>query len=540
MTATNQKPEPQSASRFKKAVTGGSLLVLFLLIAATVRAEQTRWHEYTAKFKTPKNPVEVKLASFVGGTGTEWLAGAGYQPDGTLVVAGTALGPELALAGKTVPVLGADGTAPAAGAVAEWTSASGAPFVAWLGDGVKRAVRLPWGTGSACGAVVDEKGDIYLAGKAGEKFAGTDVTPADGARENGTVFVIKLAADGSRVVWTRTFANVGKGIRLRYHGGNILTEGEWGYVFKPDGSLVRVVASGKTKGTKSINPVDWTVATGWDSNTNTGREPWRRPGLRLEFAPETKRESKHIFTWDPKVVGSDKYRLVSDSSIRLIYFDNAGRMHTVGWSDGGNTVFERQPTDLDKSAPKDRLGFSTWGANVGSFAHVMTVRTDTYETTSKALWTGYLTGKNKPAGGSIEQLAIGTDGSMLLSGECSWGLIQTGDNVSPEQGNAGGPYLAVLEPDLSSIRFSSAFLGAGKVKLHQGNSWAPHWNMTTQIVRGRHVAVFVSGALKEEARPMGLVPTPQRNPVQKEFGGGAMDGYIVVMDLGEVALRKKP
>lgn len=338
----------------------------------------------------------------------------------------------------------------------------------------------------------------------------------------------------------RTFADVGKGVRLRYHGGNILAEGEWGYVFKPDGSVSRVVTSGSSKGAKAINPVDWTVATGWDSNTKTGREPWRKPSLRLQFAPETKREDMLLFPWDPKVIGSDKYRLVPDSSIRLIYFDDAGQMHVVGWSDGGNTVFERQPLDLDQGVPKGGLGFSAWGAGAGSFAHLLTIRTDSFATTSKTLWSGYLTGKNKPAGGSVEQLTVATDGSLLFTGEMGYGLIQTGDNLSPEQGNAGGPYVTVLEPDLSSIRFSSAFLGAGKVRLHTGNTWAPHWNIATQIVRGRHLAVFVSGATKAEQRSAGLVPTPSRHPVQTEYGGGATDGYVVVIDLGEVKLDKKP
>jgi hypothetical protein len=590
------------------------LMAMLILAAANAHGQQaplrTRWHEYTAKFKTPKHPVEVKLASHVGGDGTEWLCGGAFQADGTLVLAGTALGPQLSLAGKKAQVLGADGPAPTVDTgsnalqTVSWQRADGAPFVAWMDPGLKevrRVVRFAWGVGSACGMALDDTGAIYLAGQVGPnlKTAGTvsDVTAEDAERTNGDVFILKLSADGSQVLWGRTFANVGKGIRIRFHPafatsshgspeggmaqlssspqmsetdthapatagsaippsrdatpfrvnpqdaprtfragtlhrGNIVAEGEWGYVFKPDGKLDRVVKSGPAKGTKSINPVDWTVAFGWDSNTHTGREPWRKPGLRLEFAPETKRESQTLFPWDPKLVGTDKCRLVSDSSIRLIHFDDSGKMWAVGWSDGGNNVFERQALDLDKGVPKDGIGFSTWGARVGSFAHILRISTETFETTGKTLWSGYLTGKNQPAGGSVENLAVGTDGSPLLTGHIGYGLIQTGDNFSPEQGNAGGPYIAVLEPDFSSIRFSSAFLGCGKVKLHMGNNWAPRWNLAAQIVKGRHLAVFTSGAVKEEARQMGMVAAPAKNPVQKEYGGGIADGYVVVMDLG--------
>ena len=36
-------------------------------------------------------------ATFVGGRGNEWLAGGGFQPDGTVVLAGNVAGPVLEL-----------------------------------------------------------------------------------------------------------------------------------------------------------------------------------------------------------------------------------------------------------------------------------------------------------------------------------------------------------------------------------------------------------------------------------------------------------
>lgn len=112
-----------------------------MVTALPAFAEQTRWHEYTAKFRTPKNPVEVKLASFLGGSGTEWLTGAGFQPDGTLVLVGTALGPELTIAGKPVQVLGPDGKVPVGEGALDWSRSDGAPFAVWLKAGeVKRVV----------------------------------------------------------------------------------------------------------------------------------------------------------------------------------------------------------------------------------------------------------------------------------------------------------------------------------------------------------------------------------------------------------------
>lgn len=527
-------------------------IVALAALSLPVHAQQqTRWHQYTEKFLKPANPVEIKLASYVGGTGTEWLAGAAFQPDGTLVVTGTVIEPELSLNGKQVPLLNmAASAAPQqpkapsspAGASAkrerpDWSRRDGAPFVAWINNELTRSVRLPPGSGSACGMAIDANGDLYIAGCAGAALAGTDVS-ADGAdRNKGLVYLLKLAADGSRVQWVRTFADAGNGVRVRHHSGKIMVEAEWAYVFQPDGTLFRVVKCDPAKQTKAVSPVDWSVAYGWDSNTNTGREPWRRPWLRIQPSPESGKKDTFLFPWDPKLVGTNKYRLVSDSSIRGIYFSDAGNMHLVGWSDGGNTVFERQPLDLDERVPADKLGFSTWGANAGSFAHLMAIDGQSWRTTSKTLWSGYLTGKNRPAGGSINNFAVATDGSLLLTGDMSFGLIQTGDNLSPEKGNAGGSYITVLRPDSSSIRFSSAILAAGKVRLHGLHAWAPQWNIATAVVKGRHLAAFVSGAQATESRLIDGAATPvaapQRHPIQKAYGGGDYDGYVLVLDLGE-------
>jgi len=145
---------------------------------------------------------------------------------------------------------------------------------------------------------VDEQGDIYLAGKAGEKVAGTDATAKDAVRSNGVCSSRNLQRTAAGIgrgrlrTWARACVS---GIRQEYSGRRrvgICVQARW--------FGQRVDAPAKTKGTKSINPVDWTVASGWDSNTKTGREPWRKPSLRLQFAPETNREDKLLFPWDPK------------------------------------------------------------------------------------------------------------------------------------------------------------------------------------------------------------------------------------------------
>ena len=81
------------------------LLLLSVLAIWVAAAGDTRFHQFTARFKEPPDQATVVAATLFGGKGTEWFAAGGFQPDGTVVAAGTALGPVLE-AGGAVLVLG--------------------------------------------------------------------------------------------------------------------------------------------------------------------------------------------------------------------------------------------------------------------------------------------------------------------------------------------------------------------------------------------------------------------------------------------------
>jgi hypothetical protein len=319
-----------------------------------------------------------------------------------------------------------------------------------------------------------------------------------------------------------------KGVMLRFDkAGNLNAEAGWVYVFRPDGTLDRAAKIRKVKDwARGVNPVDQSFVLGGDHNTSTGREPWRQPFL--EIYDKDGQKKFDYYRWDPKLVGTDKYRLVSDSDFRYFHFDDSGMLYAVGWSDGGNTVFERQPTSLDKPVAASGLGFSTWGANAGSFAHIMKIDTVAGETRNKTVWCGFLKGKEKPSGAGIEHLRVATDGSVVLAGGSAFGLIQTGDALHPFPDDPGGPYVAVLDRELSSIRFSSTIVAAGKVPIREGEKW----NTASVVVNGRHKLLFVSGAIAKEGCYAEPRPAPTRNGVQETFAGGLADGYFILMDLG--------
>jgi hypothetical protein len=283
---------------------------------------------------------------------------------------------------------------------------------------------------------------------------------------------------------------------------------------------------------RGVDPVSHATATGGDGNTGTGWEPWRQPVL---FVYNDKGEHTDIFyKWSPKLVGQNGCRLVSDSSIRLLSYDRQGNLLIAGWSDGGNTVFEYAPYDLRTSVAAKTgskgLGFSTWGAGVGSFCHLMKIDPRTGEPLGKTLFVGYLKSKDKPSGLGVDTLDSGVDGSLLVGGASAYGLIETGaikvNTFDWKAGDyIGGPFVAVLTEKMDSIRFCSCMPGGGEVQLmrHSRNVQGK-WGTRSAVVNGKPMALFVCGARENEKfKPL--------NTAQSGFGGGKLDGLYLVLEL---------
>ena len=128
------------------------------LCACTALAA-TRFHQYTEKYKNPPHPASPVACGYIGGSGDEYLAGGAFLPDGSVLLAGTCVGPKFDPAGVRVAVIGSDGSAPASPVkvtkdrkgrerlnAPDWTFLDGAGFIIQLAPGyrtVKKAVRLP-------------------------------------------------------------------------------------------------------------------------------------------------------------------------------------------------------------------------------------------------------------------------------------------------------------------------------------------------------------------------------------------------------------
>ena len=539
------------------SVTVKKLLLLGLLLLTRFPAPgANRFDEFTEKFAKTPDQAQVVAATYLGGNGTEWLAGGGFQPDGTVVVAGVALGPKLDLGGRET-VLGRDAVVAAPERAAKkdkqgkpeldkqgkpkfesftWRHENATAFVARLSPDLKQLLtvtRLGWKSGGLTGCTVDAQGNIYVCGPATEAIASISAdakelpVPDTGAKGGACqhTYLAKLTPDGAKTLWVRHFkapsgapdVSVGRGGEVYFQGPDLRT-------FSADGrQTAQSTVPGGLGGRVAVNPLDGTYARGGETrNWSTGREPYRDPVLNIHRPDGSL--LYELYHWDGPLVGLNNLRLVSDSVVRGVCYDDDGNLLIHAWADGGNSVLLREPTDVRAVSRKlDGLGFSAWGAGVLSSAYLIKIDPRTYKVAGGTLWLAFLRDKNKPNSININTLGFARDGSVCIGGSSAWGLIQTA-NAFP--GEPGGSYVAVLNKDCTALRFSSNLPATGQAEVTDGARWA----VVSGVQNGRARVLFLSGAVDQEDS-YGLRPAPTLNPRQPKFGGGFSDGHILLLDL---------
>lgn len=544
-----------------KTKHSGATCVLGLLFSTTFSAisAETRYHEYTRKFGNPEHGIEVVSAGYFGGQGHEWIAAGAFSPGGSIVLAGNFLGP----GAPDAKVLGKDGAAPENVSRTPEIDSKGNPRLnkdgspkfnplSWTDEGVTGFVirtspdmktvlsthRLPFESSSITACVVSADGAIYLAGKAGKNIANLsrdtrELETADNGMESGQcdhTFVAKLAADASEVIWVRHLKGNSNAPKLEImNDGSLKSTAQDLRNISPDGEETgRLVVRKGLSHITAVNPADGSIIRAGEHHSPTGREPWRCPVLNIFNPDGTQRHQ--LYDWLGPYVGLDNLRLVSDTAVRRVTFDQQGNIVLYLWSDGGNSVALREPFDVRTFSPNtEGLGFSAWGANVLSAAYLIKVDPETLRVKNGTMWMSYLEDRNKPNSAWIDQIAFAPDGSACFTGRAASSIIQTDDRLSPAQ---SGQYVAVLAEDLASIRFSSAIPGTGSVKT--GNA-EETWNIATTSSGGRQRVLFVSGSSGGENE----FETPVKNASQEKFGGGWSDGYAVLLEMDDLPAPTK-
>ena len=537
-------------------------MTLAALFAASLSAfGGTRFDEFTAKYARPSEPVKVIHAGWLGGAGTEWLASGGFQPDGTIVLAGVALGPVLDLGVKEI-VLGKDAaiSAPVQAQKMDkkgnpelskegtpklepfaWNHENATAFIARMSSDlktIKSVTRLAWKSGGVTSAVVDAGGNIFITGPATDGIAGVGgefqvlSAPAEDSKRSGCAqtYIARLTPDAAKVVWLRRVKGASDAPALSLDSqGRLHFRGPDFRVLDANGKqLSAMPIPGGAGGFAAVNPLDGTIARGGEHHWPTGREPWRCPSLDI-FKPDGALLYQ-LYNWGGPLVGLNNLRLVSDTAIRGVAYDAQGNLLFHAWSDGGNSVALREPMDLRRDAKMGGLGFSAWGAGVLSLAYVVKVDTKSWKVIGGTPWMSYKKDSNKPNSARVTALAAAADGSVCFVGDSTHGLIQTGDAIGG--GEPGGAFVAVLNGDCSSLRFSSAMPACARTIVDDSSADRARWGIVSGKLNGKPVALFLCGAA-EKNDGYDQNPPPAVNARQPKFGGGATDGFVLLLDLSK-------
>lgn len=498
-----------------------ALLLLGTITVALVADAQDapkkgRYESYTERVAAgPK--MKLVAATYFGGEGLEEFIAARVLPDGTIAAFGNAWGP--AFPGSPL-VLGKGGHRCLKAAETDAKGKShlrpenpdlAGMVVLYAPDlgSIKRVVRFDWGVASLSAAAVTEDGKgLILAGRStaafrawagkarvrpeppapeapeGKKAPAKETGPYEyeGVTLPGDVFVARLTPEGA-LEWAWVFAG------HRHPPVDLWVDHE-GNVYADLGGLTRIGADGATEkivapdggGRQAkflaVDPADGSSFYGGDRNTNTGKEPWRQPFL-YKYDPKGEKLWK-LWEWAPKSlrdgVTPGVQGEVSDSSPRAMDVTPGGDLLIGGWSDGGNSLFLKQPTDATKKVPAAPLSMDSSnmkGAN--SLAHLLRIDGKTLEAQVHAFWVSYFPGNftdarkaGTPNGARIRQLKALPGGGVALVGSAASVLVETPGAFYHYPGDGrgyGGDCVVVYDAAFAHLLFASYLPGCKNASL---------------------------------------------------------------------------
>ncbi len=496
-----------------------------------------RYEEFTKQFAQGEKATVVS-ATFFGGPDAEELVAAGERSDGRIVVAGNAWGPKLPEAPTVVLGKGAHtgdpGTTPNKKGNSELNAASRdrAGLILVYSKDLKkleRIIRFDWGVASVQDICVLDDDSLLLVGKTGANAGSIKAQP-------NLAYIAHLGDKGLN--WIQTVEGYSEpATRLWqtkfgiYFRSQIKNESAMFRIGLDGKGLKRLAVNAAGNGVSDfhgVNPDTGEFYYGGDRNTHTGKEPWRQPFMYV-FDKDGK-QTDTLWNWPSKSLRTKGYPAegdVSDSSIRgVAIHPKTGEVIVNGWSDGGNSVFKRQPKDIATMAGNASTSFNTYGMKgANSLAYVMRLNRKDWTVASWCYWVAYIPDdfaeqrvRGAPNYASITDLTVLTDGSIVFSGGCATGLIQTPGaffKYEKDGSKHGGGFVAVQSPDQKELYFSSYMPGSDDIRLNAGRN-------------GRLIVVSRNtGGMK---RDNGLIPAPTVNACQPEFGG-QVDGHILLLQV---------
>jgi hypothetical protein len=530
------------------------VIAALLSAAAQDKPANGRYEKFTEKAAQGPKMTPI-AATYFGGEGLEEFVAARTLPDGTIVAFGNAWGPAFPGTPKVI------GKGAHRGLKAVVTDAKGkssyppenpdiAGMVVFYGADLQSlagVLRFDWGVASlSAGAVTDDGKGLIVAGRATPAFRAVSskihLRPAPEAKDagpyeyegspvSGDVYVARLSREGA-VDWAWVFEGSRQPPSELWvdHAGNVYADVRGLTRIKADGAeavVVGTATSGRTSKYLAVDPADGSFYYGGDRNTNTGKEPWRQPFLYRYDAKGEKVWA--LWEWAPKSlrdgVTPGVQGEVSDSSPRALDLGPDGELWVGGWSDGGNSLFLKQPTDATQKVPPAAFGMECSGMKgANSLAHLLRIRPAMKQADLHAWWLAYFPSnfddarkRNSPNGARIRQVkALAGGAGVAIAGSAASVLVQTPGAFYTYPGDGrgyGGDCVVVFDRDCSSLLYSSYLPGCENASI-----W-PTAKGLVVVSRSRG-----SDGAKE----------PTASPLLKALQGekkGELDAHIVLLGL---------
>lgn len=515
-----------------------------------------RFVNYSRAATGDNGTVQPLAATFFGGEGEGHFSHGGFFKDGRVFAAGQThawsredLGDRKRVLGRDNPLANFPPVISTDSRGRETTRRpASTPFLLVYSPDLSRidqALRLPWGAGTLSSVWAGPENELYLAIRGGEGSVDLFHEPSTRVVENpgavahareraaarGTAPVFppdthlfRLSPDLSRVEWVTRFQHAGLQVAPQPDGRLLVKRGhQIFFVNMATGEPTEgpLVESGHGHSGLVVDPRDGSFYVGGEYHSHTGLEPWRCPYLR-KWNPDGS-FAWSAYDWTGPVVGVEFLRLVSDSAVTGVHASNTGKLLLSGWSDGGNSVFTRQPYDLRKPARVGGTASSIWGAGVLSVAYLIQMNADTMEVDGVTRFLSYLPGSDTPNSISIRSFHQLDSGDVAVLGGSAFGLIETHDawfnpwwiqyQTNQHAQARGGPFLAVYREGLQEFRLSTLLPG-----FHRGNFAS----------QGNRLLVF--GSARERNNAYGdTTPALLKNAEQDETHAD-LGAYLLLID----------
>ncbi len=512
-----------------------------------------RFVNYSAGARGDEGRVQVRAATFFGGEADEHFTAGEFLNDGSILMVANLH--DLSFLDRVrVTTLGTDPAADAYPAYqregrrgqAVTVHPRRTPVLVHYDQSLRQLrglTRLPWGVGEAAHVFFGPDDAVYLAGRPGPHFE-TMVNEvarhvivdnpgaAAHARERNRTppadsFVMRIAPNQRAVDWIVILRHAS--VEASWHpNGTVLARrgrGQMLFIDPHNGAVSEGPTVDVGRGTlhdSAVHPSTGALYFGGEYHSSTGLEPWRNPWLRKFGADGSL--SWTAYDWTGPLVGVAQLRLVSDSAVMQVRVGDDGNLMLRGWSDGGNSVFTRQPYDMRKPAPSSGFCNSIWGAGVLSVSYLMRMDAQTQEVYGVSRYMAYLPRQNTPNSISIRDFTSLDNGDVVVTGGSAFAFVETWDAwVEPwyiqHRRNRfaeakGGPFFTVFTPDMQRARIATMVPGLGHARL---------------ATRGSLVLLYGSASAQGRLYNHRLDPILV-DPVQGTHGGGERDAYVMLID----------